>query len=139
MKYPVCQGSCDCQKALEHHLDGLKHNEKVNPEKVQITYDCALCEVSCNSQNDLKKHLAWVKHIEKINEEKEKHTYKSWGNLDNTEMEKVIYHCALCQVSCNSQKDIEKHLAGMKHAYNANREKYTWKASNLKIIKKQGI
>ena len=132
MRYPVFQGSCGCQKALEKHLAGLKHNEKVNPEKVQITYDCAICQFSCGYQNGYVKHLAGKKHKEKVNKEKEKHIYESWSNLDNPEMEKVIYCCALCQVSCDSQNDLKKHLAGMKHAYKANREKYTWKASNMK-------
>ena len=110
----------------------MKHNEKVNPEKVQITYDCAICQFSCGYQNGYFKHLAGKKHKENVIKEEEKHTYESWGNLGNTEMEKVIYCCDLCQVSCNSQNDIEKHLAGMKHTYKANREKYTWKASNMK-------
>ena len=170
MRYHVFQGSCGCQKALEKHLAGLKHKDKSDPEKIQITYDCALCQISCGYQNGYVKHLAgkkhkenvikdeekWTyhncnlcqftsicqtdfaehltgeKHVEKVNKEKERHTYKSWGNSDNREMEKVIYCCALCRVSCISQIDLEKHLAGMKHAYKANREKYTWKASNMK-------
>ena len=133
----VIQNLIEVTDRLDHenvqHLEsGKRPKFKIDKENEKMSYYCALCEVSCGCQNDFEKHLAWVKHIEKINEEKEKHTYKSWGNLDNTEMEKVIYHCALCQVSCNSQKDIEKHLAGMKHADKANREKYTWKASNMK-------
>ena len=166
MRYPVFQGSCGCQKALEKHLAGLKLKDKADPEKVEITYDCALCQISCGYQNGYVKHLAgkkhkenvikeeekWTyhncnlcqftsicqtdfaehltgeKHKEKINKEKERHTYKSWGNSDNREMEKVIYCCALCRVSCISQIDLEKHLAGIKHA---KRAKYSWKASNL--------
>lgn len=54
-------------------------------------------------QTDFAEHLTGEEHIEKVNKEKEKHTYKSWGNLDDTEVEKVIYCCALCQVSCISQ------------------------------------
>lgn len=101
----------------------------------KMSYYCALCEVSCGCQNDFEKHLVWVEHIEKINAEKEKHTYKSWGNLDDKEMEKVIYCCALCQVSCGCQNDLEKHLAGIKHKYKANpdKEKYNYYCSLCQV------
>ena len=117
---------------VQHLVSGKRPKFKIDSENEKMSYYCALCEVSCGCQNDFEKHLLWVEHIEKINVEKEKHTYTSWRNLDNTEIEKVIYCCALCQVSCNSQIDLEKHLAGMKHTYKSNRAKYTWKASNMK-------
>ena len=117
---------------VQHLASGKRPKFKIDTDNEKMSYYCALCEVSFGCQNDFEKHLVWVEHIEKINVEKEKHTYKSWRNLDNTEMEKVIYCCALCQVSCNSQIDLEKHLAGMKHTYKSNRAKYTWKASNMK-------
>ena len=117
---------------VQHLASGKRPKFKIDTDNEKMSYYCALCDVSCDCQNDFEKHLVWVEHIEKINVEKEKHTYKSWRNLDNTEMEKVIYCCALCQVSCNSQIDLEKHLAAVKHTYKSNREKYTWKAQNMK-------
>ena len=108
---------------VQHLASGKRPKFKIDTENEKMSYYCALCDVSCDCQNDFEKHLAWVKHKEKINVEKEKHTYKSWGNLDGTEMKKVIYCCALCQVSCSCLNDLEKHLAGTKHMYRANPEK----------------
>jgi hypothetical protein len=108
---------------VQHLASGKRPKFKSNTDNEKMSYYCALCEVSCVSQNDFKKHLEWLEHKEKINEEKEKHTFKSWGNLDDTEMERVIYCCALCQVSCSCQNDLEKHLAGIKHKNKANPDK----------------
>ena len=108
---------------VQHLASGKRPKFKIDTDNEKMSYYCALCDVSCDCQNDFEKHLAWVKHKEKINVEKEKHTYKSWGNLDGTEMKKVIYCCALCQVSCSCQNDLEKHLAGIKHKNKANPEK----------------
>ena len=34
-----------------------------------------------------------------------------------------MLYCALCQVSCGSQSDLNTHLAGINHKYKANKEK----------------
>jgi hypothetical protein len=88
---------------VQHLASGKRPKFKIDTKNEKMSYYCALCEVSCTCQNDFEKHLVWIEHKEKINVEKEKHTFKSWGNLDDTEMEKVIYCCALCQVSCSCQ------------------------------------
>ena len=78
----------------------------------------------------LEKHLNGKKHLSKLKDQ-EKSTVPKM-NFIITDPAEMPYYCVLCQVSCSCQKNHEKHLAGMKHAYNANREKYTWKASNMK-------
>ena len=122
----VIQNLIEVTDRLDHenvqHLEsGKRPKFKIDKENEKMSYYCALCEVSCGCQNDFEKHLAWVKHIEKINEEKEKHTYLSWRNLDDTEMEKVIYCCALCQVSCGCQVFIFfvefRELSHLKHDF----------------------
>merc|ERR1712051_383394 len=107
---------------VQHLASGKRPKFKIDTENEKMSYYCALCDVSCDCQNDFEKHLAWVKHKEKINVEKEKHTYKSWGNLDGTEMKKVIYCCDLCKVSCGYQNGYLKHLAGRKHKEKVNKE-----------------
>ena len=125
----VIQNVIEENEQLDHGnvqliASGKKHKFKIDTAvKEKLPYYCALCEVFCGCQNGFEKHLAKMTHIEKVNTEKEKHTYESWGNLDNTEEEKVIYFCALCQVSYGSQNVLEKHLVGINHTYKADPEK----------------
>ena len=68
----------------------------------------------------LEKHLNGKKHLSKLKDQ-EKSTVPKM-NFIITDPAEMPYYCVLCQVSCSCQKNHEKHLAGMKHKYKANKE-----------------
>ena len=136
----LCQ-SFLCLKDVEKHLSGKKHYKKLkaqekstmpqmNPtdfiitDPTQMPYYCAICLVSCACQIDYDKHLVGMKHIFKASpKEKSTMPQRDSSTVTITDSNPSSNYCPLCQISCSSQNDLEKHLTGMKHTFKANTEK----------------
>ena len=78
---------------------------------------CALCQVMLpNVAWELDKHLNGKNHKRKLTKNQGRSTI-------SRAFERKLLYCNLCQVSCSGQKDLDMHLAGIKHKYKANAEK----------------
>ena len=135
----LCQVVTTTFKVLDGHLKGKKHiknvedKEKSTKSKInstdfiitdptQLPYYCAVCEHSCVSQNELEKHLAGKKHKTKAKSEKKKALENEFPKVvtlfregfenDTKNPTEMPYFCALCQVSCTSEKAWGSHLNG---------------------------
>ena len=89
-------------------------------KKVDEKAYCTLCKVLLRA-GALSDHLKGKKH--KRQQEKSAMPKLNSTNFIITDPTQMPYYCALCQVSCGSQNEHVKHLAGIKHRDKANKEK----------------
>ena len=105
-------------KIMDAHSKGKKHNRILTAqENYYFTY-CILCE-SFQCLSDLEKHLNGTKHNKRLKyEEKSMMSQINPTDFILTDPTQMPYYCAVCEHSCVSQNELEKHLAGKKHKTN---------------------
>lgn len=96
----TCELQCESIAAYERHILTIKHKEKLNPTKLNLT--CDICKITCHSQNQIKEHLETKKHKEMV----------ANGKIAQ---EKIPLSCDICGIVCPSQKTIRAHLETKKH------------------------
>ena len=101
-------------------MDSSEFKKVVPVHKNDEKAYCTLCKVLLRA-GALEDHLKGKKHKRK--EEKSAMPKMNSTNFIITEPTQMPYYCALCQVSCGSQNEHVKHLAGIKHRDKANKEK----------------
>ena len=88
------------------------HKSDSNDEKGY----CTLCKVLLRGGGALDGHLKGKKHKKK--QEKSAMPKINSTNFIITDPTQMPYYCAVCEHSCVSQNELEKHLAGKKHNTN---------------------
>ena len=108
---------------IDDHLNGknqkseLMDQDKPAMPTISTAY-CTLCQVVA-SVGILDEHLKGKKHKKNV-QDKEKSTKSKINSNDFiiTDPTQMPYYCAVCEHSCVSQNELEKHLAGKKHQTN---------------------
>ena len=108
---------------IDDHLNGKnQQSELMDQNKSAMpaisTAYCTLCQVFA-SVGVMGEHLKGKKHKKKL-EDHEKSTMLKINstNFIITDPTRMPYYCAVCEYSCVSQNELEKHLAGKKHKTN---------------------
>ena len=86
--------------------------------RINSTAYCTICQVVL-SVVEMEGHLNGKKHKKKL-ENQEKSTMSKINSTEFiiTDPTQMPYYCVVCEHSCVSQNELEKHLAGKKHKTN---------------------
>lgn len=132
IKCDLCQMTMSSQLVYEYHLAGKVHKKKMNllndPPK-----RCELCDLTLKNRKTYDDHIGGHKHLKKalVDEnaakwreakvakkaiDSEKLQRKQEKNPEEPKEPEVIC-CEVCDVTVNSQQQLELHMNGLKHKY----------------------
>jgi len=114
---------------MENRKKGSKHKKEsstdVEPAAVgeKLPNYCDICEISFSSKKTMESHILGSKHrksMERLQKDAsiklEPTKVESKINVEPTKVEeKITIHCDICEINCNSSKDMESHIQGSKH------------------------
>uniref|UniRef100_A0A336KIT7 CSON008491 protein n=1 Tax=Culicoides sonorensis TaxID=179676 RepID=A0A336KIT7_CULSO len=133
MKCKLCNLMLSSQIVYEAHIQGKKHLKKVADAK---QYSCDLCHTTMMSAQEQKEHNETEQHIESVKvaeffekqrqeekelEKKKMESSKPFMTPEELQQIKSIanpvsqFKCDICNVTCNSQPNLDAHLVSKKH------------------------
>ncbi|XP_019431691.1 PREDICTED: zinc finger protein 346-like isoform X2 [Lupinus angustifolius] len=84
-----------------------------NQSNVTNAMKCEVCKIDCNSRDVYEKHISGKKHKRTLQVQSQISSIQ--GQVSTSATIDSVKICTACNIVCNSQEVLNKHLAGKKH------------------------